>query len=131
VDRITKSLLDEFIADNSLDTLTEEVAFEHFCGYLVTSNYYGESFQTEDIHVGSGGDAGIDCIAIIVNGCLISDPEEIEDLATNSSYLDATLSLYKLSVLLLLNLQKSASSDLEYKISLPSILLLYKMTVLS
>lgn len=90
MDRITKSLLDEFITDNSLNALPEEVAFEHFCGYLVTSNHYGESFQTEDIHVGSGGDAGIDCIAIIANGCLISDPDEIGDLATNSSYLDAT-----------------------------------------
>lgn len=90
MDRITKSLLDEFVTQNGLESLPEETAFEHFTGYLVTSYHYTESFSSEEIHVGAGGDCGIDSISIIVNGCLITEPEEIEDLAETNSYLDAT-----------------------------------------
>jgi len=90
MDRITKSLLDEFVHTNTLETLTEDSQFEHFCGTLITSRHYSESFQSEDIAVGAGGDCGIDCIAILVNGRLIVDPDELVELAEVSAYLDAT-----------------------------------------
>lgn len=90
MDRITKSLLDEFVSQEGLGNLSEETAFEHFTGYLVTSRHYTESFSTDDIHVGAGGDCGIDCVSIIVNGCLVTDPDEIEDLANTNGYIDAT-----------------------------------------
>ncbi|RKR81825.1 AIPR protein [Mucilaginibacter gracilis] len=91
MDRITKSLLEEFVKQNDLVSLPEETAFEHFTGYLVTSNHYTETFSTEDIHIGAGGDGGIDTISIIVNGCLVTDYVEIEDLAETNGYLDVTL----------------------------------------
>lgn len=90
MDRITKSLLDEFVEENSLGSLAEDTAFEHFCGSLTISEHYSESFESDDIAVGAGGDCGIDCIAIIVNGCLVTNPEEIEDLEGTNGYLDAT-----------------------------------------
>ena len=37
MDQITRALLDEFVEQNSLQTLHDSVAFEHFAGYLVTS----------------------------------------------------------------------------------------------
>ena len=88
MDRITKSLLKDFISENGLVTLPEDKAFEHFTGYLITSRHYTESFSSYDIIVGAGGDCGIDCISIIVNGCLVTEPEEIEDLAETNGYLD-------------------------------------------
>ncbi len=90
MDRITKSLLDEFVSENGLASLPEDTAFEHFCGWLITSSHHDDSFQSEDIHVGAGGDCGIDTITIIVNGSLITEPEEIEAIAAGSSYIDAT-----------------------------------------
>ncbi|WP_141504601.1 AIPR family protein [Paenibacillus luteus] len=90
MDRITKNLLDEFINENGLSNLPEETAFEHFTGALVTATHYSESFSTYDITVGAGHDCGIDCFAIIVNGCLITEPEEIEDLAETNGYLDVS-----------------------------------------
>lgn len=90
MDRITKSLLDEFLEQNELGALPESDAFEHFSGFLVTSSHYSESFSSDDICVGDGGDCGIDCISIITNGCLITDPEEVEDLADTNGYLDVT-----------------------------------------
>jgi len=90
VDRITKALLSEFVQQNSLQAFSEEKAFEHFCGYLVTSHHYSESFSSDDIVVGSGGDCGIDSISVIVNGTLVTEPEEIEDLGETNGYLDVT-----------------------------------------
>jgi hypothetical protein len=90
MDRITKSLLDEFVNQNGLELLAEESAFEHFTGYIVTSKHYTESFSSDDIHVGAGNDCGIDSISIVVNGCLVTEPEEVEDLSETNGYLDVT-----------------------------------------
>ena len=65
MDRITESLLKEFVHDNTLDSLSEETAFEYFCGSLITSRHHAESFVPEDIWVGGGGDSGMDCITIL------------------------------------------------------------------
>src|SRR5690606_38559256 len=47
MDRITKSLLDEFRTQNSLGKLDEARVFEHFIGYLVTSEHFSETFSTD------------------------------------------------------------------------------------
>jgi len=91
MDRITKSLLKEFIQDNDLQSLSESEQFEHFGAYLLTSRHYTDSFTTDDICVGGGGDIGIDSISIITNGCLINEPEEITDLCETNGYLEVTL----------------------------------------
>jgi hypothetical protein len=91
MDRITQNQLNEFIREFCLESLPEDEAFEYFTGYLITLNHFQESFSIDDIHVGSGGDLGIDSIAIIVNGNIVSNPEEIEDIADNSSYLDVVI----------------------------------------
>jgi len=91
MDRITKSLLDEFVTQNDLQPLAESKAFEHFAGYLVTSIHYNESFSTDDINVGAGNDCGIDCISIIANGSLVTEVEEIESLVELNDYLDVIL----------------------------------------
>ena len=89
MDRITKSLLDEFVSENSLGALPEQDAFEHFVAFLTTSTHFSGSFASGDVVVGAGGDGGMDAISIIVNGSLISDPEEIDDLVSANGYLDA------------------------------------------
>lgn len=91
MDRITASMMEEFVLANGLGKLPEDQAFEHFCGYSVTASHHSDSFSSEDVTVGAGGDSGIDCIAIIVNGYLVTEPEEIDDLAGTNGYLDATL----------------------------------------
>jgi len=88
MDQITRTMFNEFISSTGLTTLSESSQFEHFVGYLITQRHYGDLFSTEDIVVGAGGDTGIDSIAIIANGSLIIEPEEIEDFATNNGYLD-------------------------------------------
>ena len=45
MDRITKSLLQEFISENGLEPLSEDTAFEHFTGYLITCKHYTELYS--------------------------------------------------------------------------------------
>ncbi|MDQ7794873.1 MAG: AIPR family protein [bacterium] len=88
MDRITKRLFEEYIADNSLGSIPEDEAFEHFAAFLATSQHVQESFTSEDFVVGSGGDGGIDSISVIVNGAVVTEPEEVDDYEQLNGYLD-------------------------------------------
>lgn len=88
MDRITKSYLDTFRDEQSLIDKHESVLFEHFADYCVVSSAYEEEFDTADVHVGGEGDLGLDGLAIIVNGVLVTSVEEAEDLLKINSFLD-------------------------------------------
>lgn len=94
MDKVTESLLAEFSKEHSLEHLKESKRFEHFSSYVVVRGEHTESFDTADIVVGDdestqgGADIGIDGIAIIVNGVLVTDVEELEELIERIGYLD-------------------------------------------
>lgn len=95
MDRITQSLLTEFSAEHGIDGLPEDLQFEHFTGYVTVRRHYGETFDSGDIVVrdgkdgsSGGGDTGIDAIAILVNGTLITDKETFDDLNESCGNLD-------------------------------------------
>lgn len=90
VDRITKSYLDAFRSEQSLGGLTDADAFELFAGYCVVSELYDEEFDVDDLHVGGGNDLGLDGIATIVNGAMVTSVEEVEDLLAVNGTLDVT-----------------------------------------
>ncbi|MDF7801419.1 AIPR family protein [Pontiellaceae bacterium B1224] len=90
MDRITNSLLKEFTTEYSVAATDTSKQFEHFCSYLMTLRHFSDSFSTDDVITGSGADIGIDGVSIIVNGCLVTEPEEIEDLLETNGYIDAT-----------------------------------------
>ncbi len=87
MDRITSALLEEFSAEHQLQSLKEDVRFEHFACFLAVYRHHSETFDTDDIVV---GDTGIDGIAIVVNGVLATDADTVEDLAERNNYLDVT-----------------------------------------
>ncbi|MDF1789808.1 MAG: AIPR family protein [Verrucomicrobiales bacterium] len=89
MDIVTDSLLKTFQGEESLhDEKDQAVLFEHFANFCALANDYGEEFDVEDIHTGGGDDLGIDGISVIVNGALVLDVEEIEDLADTNKHLD-------------------------------------------
>lgn len=90
MDRITSSLLGEFSRDHSIEALPDDQRFERFAAYLSILPHLPETFDTADVATGAGGDTGIDAIAIVVNGNLVTDAELVSELAESNGYLDAT-----------------------------------------
>lgn len=88
MDPITRALVSEFVQQHDFGHLPEDEQFEHFVGYSVISSRYDEEFLTDDIVIGAGGDLGIDAYAIIVNGRLVLEEEEIKDIVGLGGYLD-------------------------------------------
>jgi len=87
MDRITAAMLAEFSQENDLANLSESARFEHFASYTVVQRFYGETFDTSDIVLG-GDEPGIDAIAIIVNGVLITDLDTFTEIAEKAPNLD-------------------------------------------
>ena len=88
MDMITKSLLDEFSLEQELGELKEDERFEHFAAYITVKRQHGDTFSTSDVVTGKGSDGGIDAFAAIVNGTLVTNVDELEDIATHSGHLE-------------------------------------------
>jgi hypothetical protein len=78
MDRISESLLNEFSTEHGITALPEKDRFEHFASYITIKRHHSETFDTEDVVMGAGGDTGIDGLAVIVNGSLVTDVESFE-----------------------------------------------------
>ena len=96
MDKVTESLLAEFSNEHSIEGLIESKRFEHFAAFVMIRGEHSESFDTHDVVVGDddttygGGDTGIDAIAIIANGVLVTDLDELDELIERAGYLDVT-----------------------------------------
>jgi hypothetical protein len=86
MDRISESLVNEFSAEQNITSLPEDKRFEHFASFIVVKRHYQYTFDTDDIVVGDEV-VGIDGIATIVNGSLVTD---IEDEAINAGSLEVS-----------------------------------------
>lgn len=90
MDLVTRNLLGSFCEEYGLTKEMEEpVLFEHFCNYCICSKEYSDDFEVEDLHVAGGNDLQLDGVAIIVNGLLVDEIEQVDDLASTNKYVDA------------------------------------------
>ena len=87
MDRVSESLLTEFSTDRGIANLPEDKRFEHFVSFITIGRHFNETFDTEDVSVGEA--TGIDAIAAIVNGVLVTDVEGLEELE-DAGELDVT-----------------------------------------
>lgn len=90
MDRITKTLVEDFL--NTLDLESENTSsdFEKFVNYTILSKEYTKTFDVDTITVASGNDTGIDGLGILANGHLIEYIDEIDDLLEKNGYLEVT-----------------------------------------
>ncbi len=88
MDRITQSLISELLSNQELNSEGESKDFEKLANYCIISNEYTKTFDIGQVTVGDGGDTGLDGIAIIVNGQLIEDKDEVDDLLEKNSSLE-------------------------------------------
>ena len=87
MDLITKSYVKEFLETNEINMVSEAVDFEKFASFCVVANEYSGSFEATDI-LTDDGTQGIDAIAIIVNGRLADDIDEVRDLLEANGFLE-------------------------------------------
>lgn len=80
MDRIISSYLSEFIKNQEIKEKDISKQFEAFAAYSTISQRYDDTFELSDVMTGTGGDCGIDAIAIICNGALINATDEVDDL---------------------------------------------------
>lgn len=84
---IVGALLKDFATTQSLANLTEAEQFEHFVNYAIISDIYSGDFNPVDISTGTV-EFGLDGIAIVANGALIEDIDEVDELSDINKYLD-------------------------------------------
>ena len=77
-DRIIEGYLKTFVEENAIQTGDEAKHFEHFINYCIASKYIFDAVSFEELSVGEGHDTGIDGMAIVVNGHLITSKEDID-----------------------------------------------------
>lgn len=88
LDQITKALVDEFLDEAGLASAGVADDFERFSAFVVVSPQIDAAIDYENVMAGSGGDTGLDAIAIVVNGELITDIDEVDALAASGTTLD-------------------------------------------
>nr|AQS33889.1 hypothetical protein [uncultured archaeon] len=87
MDRITESLVDDYISSNDLSINKMEDKFEAFSCHSIISKEYEDTFEVEHVWLNDNS-TGIDGIAIIVNGRLIENKDEIDDLIELNKHLE-------------------------------------------
>lgn len=88
MDRITKSLVNDFILNQGIISESESSDFEKFSNYSIVSLEYQKSFDIDFVTVGDGNDTALDGIAILANGVLIENTDEIDDLLEKNGFLE-------------------------------------------
>jgi hypothetical protein len=90
MDKITKTLLDDFSDAEGFAGLPDSDAFVRFANFSVVSREYSDTFTVEDVTTDGADDTGLDGVAIIVNGSLVTEKEDIQELVETNGYLDAS-----------------------------------------
>jgi len=92
-DEILRSYVNSFSEENDLNETDFDKIFEHFVNYNITSKLYPREFEFSVLATGGQNDLGIDGAAIIVNGNIINNPEEIDFFLSKNGYIKATFAL--------------------------------------
>ena len=88
MDRITRKLIEELIASYELISRGIAKDFELYVNHCIVSDYVDGLFDIENVTVGNGNDTCLDGLAIIVNGQVIENQEQIERLVEERIKID-------------------------------------------
>lgn len=89
MDPVTESLMNDFAQSINIDELPEDKKFEYFSAYSMVSSHTNDSFDTSDLVVGDGGDLNVDAFAVKVNGRLVDNADNVDDLLELNGYIEA------------------------------------------
>jgi hypothetical protein len=90
MNKIVESILNEFSKENGIEEMHEKDRFEYLCSYLTIRRHFSRALDLKEVVIGSGGDTGVDGVAIIVNGSLMTDVDQVQEMLDQNGYLEAT-----------------------------------------
>jgi hypothetical protein len=78
VDVVIEDLLARFQNDRGLNHLKREQLFETFAAYCVLGQFYEDDFDADQVRTGSSGDRSIDAAAVVIDGTLYTEADDVE-----------------------------------------------------
>ena len=105
MDRIVQSYMESFFFFLQIEEKDQSKQFEMFASYCAVEQHYTDTYSLTDIITAKGGDCGIDAIAIIINGNMITSKDEVDDLIELNK---------KLSEISFVFIQAKTSSSFDY-----------------
>lgn len=92
MDQITASCVKEFLTLHEIPEGTHATNFENFANFCIVSKEYNGLFDVEDVSTDEATQ-GIDGIGVIINGKLVDDVDEIDDLIESNRTLEVVFVL--------------------------------------
>jgi len=92
-DEILKSFFAAFVNEYELSSIDQDKAFERFVNFNIISTLYPKEVDFEDLSTGGSNDLGLDGVAIVVNGNIIKNEEEVDYLRERNGTLDVTFAI--------------------------------------
>ena len=105
MDRITLNYMEAFLVSQEIEEVDQSKQFEMFAAYCAVEQHYNDIYDLADIITAEGEDCGIDAVAIIVNGTMVTSTDEIDDLIDLNKYL---------SEINIIFIQAKTSSNFDY-----------------
>ncbi len=105
MDRIVQSYMESFLTSQQIEEKDQSKQFEMFASYCAVEQHYTDTYSLTDIITAKGDDCGIDAIAIIINGNMITSKDEVDDLIELNK---------KLSEISFVFIQAKTSSSFDY-----------------
>ena len=88
MNQIIKQFMEDFNESEELTFPEPSENFEAFSNFSIVSKEYKNDFDIDDVSMGET--QGIDGLAIIANGNLVTSTEEVDDLVEKNNYLEAS-----------------------------------------
>lgn len=88
MDKILEKANEQFRADRGLEELNQSELFESFSAFCILHSIYRDEFEPEDFRVGGSNDLSVDSVAVLINGDLLIDKEDIAAATAEARTLD-------------------------------------------
>ncbi|MGW0522197.1 AIPR family protein [Crossiella sp. NPDC003009] len=79
----------QFREEHDLASLKPDELFEAFCAYCITRSIFEDEFDPQELCLGGGGDLAIDAVAILINGELLTNVDEVVSTVKQARTVDA------------------------------------------
>jgi hypothetical protein len=84
MDIVIEDAMQKFQAQFGLADLKREQLFETFAAYCVVGQFYEDDFEPDDLRMGSSRDLSIDAAAVVINGTMYTDANDVRDCVARS-----------------------------------------------